>query len=142
MWYQNVKYFWNGEFAEASNTVKDSWIKFVGKVMPCMNKNWTDEAVKISSLLSLHTSPSDEAMAITAIEKKMNLWLNHVNDNEESVVEELTNSEKTKKYIYKINGQMMTFKNFMISKLKFVIREKTQLKEKVGIQLISCIYQV
>jgi len=64
--------------------VKNCWILFVGKLMPCINKNWNDDAVKISSLLSKHTTPSDEAMAVTALDKKMNSWLNASND----VVEE------------------------------------------------------
>src|SRR5687767_10904042 len=55
--------------------VKKSWIVFVGKIMPCMNKSWNDDSVKITSLLSKHTSPSDEALAVTAIEKKIHFWI-------------------------------------------------------------------
>jgi hypothetical protein len=70
-WHQSVKYFRIGDFSQANEEVKTSWIMFVGKVMPILNKNWNDEAVKISSLLSIHTTSSDEALAITVIDKKM-----------------------------------------------------------------------
>ena len=53
---------------------------FVGKMMPCVSKNWADEAIRISSLLSKQTTPSDEAMALTVLEKKMKYWLESPDD--------------------------------------------------------------
>ena len=38
--------------------------------MPCLNKKWNDEGIKVKFLMSAHTTASDEALAITAIGKK------------------------------------------------------------------------
>ena len=48
--------------------------------MPCGSKNWADEAIRISSLLSKQTTPSEEAMALTVLEKKMKYWLESPED--------------------------------------------------------------
>ena len=74
-WFLQIKYFRIGDFKEANEAVQNSWIMFVGKMMPCVSKNWADEAIRISSLLSKQTTPSDEAMALTVLEKKMKYWL-------------------------------------------------------------------
>ena len=47
-----------------------SWIEFVGKVMPCFNKKWNNDALKMTSLLSKETTALDKALAVMAIEKK------------------------------------------------------------------------
>ena len=56
---------------------------FVGKIMPCLNKNWNDDSTRITSTLSVNTSASDEALAIVAIEKKMKIWLATQNDTDD-----------------------------------------------------------
>ena len=83
-WFQNMKYFRIGEFKNATEHVKKCWICFVGVLMPCLNKKWTDEAARMTSLLSKHTSSSDEAFAIVALDKKGQQWidLNPVRDDE------------------------------------------------------------
>jgi len=64
-----MKNFRKGNYEEAHGDVKNAWIMFIGKIMPCINKNWNDDAIKISSLMSTVTSASDEAMGIMALEK-------------------------------------------------------------------------
>jgi len=51
--------------------------------MPCINKEWNDDTVKITSLLSKHTTASDEALAISAILKKIDSWILHKNNDQE-----------------------------------------------------------
>jgi len=51
--------------------------------MPCINKEWNDDTVKITSLLSKHTTASDEALAISAILKKIDSWILHKNQDQE-----------------------------------------------------------
>jgi hypothetical protein len=71
---ENVNQFRCGDFKKANEDVQKCWILFVGKIMPCINKNWNDDAVKISSFLSKHTTASDEALAMISIQKKMESW--------------------------------------------------------------------
>ena len=72
---QQFRYFCIGKYSETSEDIQKSWIMFVGKIMPCLNKNWNDDSTRITSTLSVNTSASDEALAIVAIEKKMKVWL-------------------------------------------------------------------
>lgn len=88
LWFQNMKYFRIGEFKNATEHVKKCWICFVGILMPCLSKKWTDEAVRFSSLLSKHTSPSDEAFAILALEKKSNQWIKDYTECDEETSQE------------------------------------------------------
>ena len=76
----NVKYFRLGNYSNASEDVKRSWIIFVGKIMPYINKKWNDEELKTKSLMSIHTTPSDEALAITAIGNKYLYWCQSTNE--------------------------------------------------------------
>jgi len=86
-WFRSIKYFRIGRFDEAGEEVQKSWYFFVGKIMPCINKEWNDEAIKLTSLLSKYTTPSDEALALTAIEKKIESWLLTNKDDEEGLLE-------------------------------------------------------
>src|SRR5689334_16150459 len=70
----HVKYFRIGNYTEASDEVKNSWITFVGKMMLCINKRWNDKEMKIKSLLSIQTTALDEALAVAAIGKKFYNW--------------------------------------------------------------------
>src|SRR5687768_898685 len=70
----HVKYFRIGNYMEATDDVKNSWITFVGKLMPCINKRWNDKEMKVKSLFLIQTTASDEALAVAAIGKKFSRW--------------------------------------------------------------------
>jgi len=80
-WFKEIKNLRNGRFKEATEETKQCWYIFVGKIMPCINKDWNDDTVKITSLMSEHTTPSDEALAISAILKKMDTWIHENNQD-------------------------------------------------------------
>jgi hypothetical protein len=70
---------------------------FVEKFMPCVNKEWADEGVRTSSLLSKVTSPSDEALIITSLEKKGKIWFvdeERLNDNLQTNESDILNNKK------------------------------------------------
>ena len=72
---------------------------FVGKIMPCINKNWNNEATKISSLLSHITTSSDEALAIMSIEKKVYSWMTMLHKEDDCCDVEISETKPTNKHV-------------------------------------------
>ena len=72
---------------------------FVGKIMPCINKNWNDEATKISSLLSHITTSSDEALAIMSIKKKVDSWMTMLHKEDDCCDVEISETKPTNKHV-------------------------------------------
>jgi len=83
----NFKYFRIGNFDDAEDSIKTCWYFFVGKIMSCINRDWNDERIRLTSLLSSKTTSSDEALAIIFLEKKLHYWIEQVNDEYEQETE-------------------------------------------------------
>lgn len=94
-----MKYFRVGKYEDATTQVQNCWIMFVGKIMPCINKNWNDEAIKISSLLSRITTSSDEALAIMSIEKKIITWNTMLNEDDDFLDGEISETKMRRKHV-------------------------------------------
>ena len=115
-WFQNIQYFRLNDFNDANESVKQSWYLFVGKIMPCVNKRWNDTLVRNVSLLSKNTSASDEAFAMSAVEKKINHWLTQTTEQEHCGNINLTTTSRNKKIPRDVwtNKDILNFYNLQI----------------------------
>jgi len=66
--------------------------------MPCINRDWNDERVRLTSLLSTKTSSSDEALAIILLEKKLHYWIEQGCEESEQDTENDSEKQIPKKY--------------------------------------------
>jgi len=99
-WFIEIRNLRHGEFEDASKETKICWYIFVGKIMTCISKEWNDDTVKLTSIMMKHTTPSDEALVISSIIKKLDTWIKYSNEElEDNIGDDVSQSPKNKKTV-------------------------------------------